>query len=433
MKKFLIFLCFGIIVLGGMPIFPEQVATDLDDLIQIALEQNPKVKAAENLWLAAIEVVPQAKAMPDPMLIYGHFFQSIETRLGPQRNKLSLSQKFPFFGKLSLKGKIAAEQAAVLEEQYNLVRHDVVVSVKEAFYALSWFEEAIEISQSEQEILKRLARVARKKYETGTASQQDALKAQLEISKISDRVLALEQGRRSASIKLATLINQPSDYEFGEMAFPMPAPLHFDLATLFAWAELERPELKKANQQIEKNELQLELTKKNYWPDFNIMVDYIDIGGGTTTMPEDGRNAWMAAVGINIPLWRGKLNASKAQATIRLDASRDIIQDIQNDTQARISELFHEIKMYEEQSSLYQLSLIPQAEQAFKAAEIGYMAGKADFLNILDAERMLLQLKTAYVKLQSDRSKSLARLERVVGRQLSSTNLQQGTLGGFNE
>jgi outer membrane protein TolC len=148
------------------------------------------------------------------------------------------------------------------------------------------------------------------------------------------------------------------------------------------------------------------------------MVDYFDIGGGSTTHPEDGRNAWMASVGINIPLWRGKLRAAESEAAIRLKASQDLRQDLQNDTSARIHELFAEVKMYEEQARLYEHSLIPQAEQALRSAEIAYIAGKTDFLSILDGERMLIQLKTAFAKLTADRGKSLARLERVVGSEI---------------
>ena len=162
----------------------------------------------------------------------------------------------------------------------------------------------------------------------------------------------------------------------------------------------------------------MELAKKNYWPDLNVMVDYFDIGSGSTTHPEDGRNAWMASVGINIPLWRGKLRAAEAEAAIRLKASQDLRQDLHNNTSARIHELFTEVKMYEEQALLYEHSLIPQAEQALRSAEVAYIAGKTDFLSILDGERMLIQLKTAFAKLTADRGKSLARLERVVGNEI---------------
>jgi cobalt-zinc-cadmium efflux system outer membrane protein len=397
---------------GGLPV-------NLEELVEEALARNPRLAAAEKVWRASLEDIPQAKALPDPMLSFGHFFQSIETRLGPQRNKLSVSQRFPFFGKLSLKGRIAAEQAAVLEARYGQMKKDVILRVTEAFYTLFWFDEAVQITQQEKAVLDRLVEIARKKYASGTTGQQDALKAQLEISRLEDRIITLRQGRRSAVSRLNSLLNRLDGGTFEELEVQQPAPLALDLERLQAWAAEASPELSTADRVILKNDLQLDLAKKSRWPDLNVMLDYFDIGAGTATPPEAGRNAWMASVGINIPLWRGKLKAAEAEAAIRLEASQDTRQGVQNDTAARVSELYFEVKMYEDQMRLYEMSLIPQASQTLRAGEIGYIAGKGDFLSILDAERMLVQLRTALVKLKSERGKSLARLERAVGRTIT--------------
>lgn len=121
MKKIIrAFLILMVVFFGTYLLFSQEVPkrkTVLSELIKEALGQSPQIKAARNEWQASIKVIPQAKSLPDPMLSYAHFGQSIETRLGPQRNKFSLSQKFPFFGKLSLKGEIARKGASVLEEQ----------------------------------------------------------------------------------------------------------------------------------------------------------------------------------------------------------------------------------------------------------------------------------------------------------------------------
>ncbi|UCE22876.1 MAG: TolC family protein, partial [Candidatus Aminicenantes bacterium] len=153
-------------------------------------------------------------------------------------------------------------------------------------------------------------------------------------------------------------------------------------------------------------------------PDFRIMFDYIDIGGGTTTSPEDGRKARMSSIGNNIPLWRKKLRAAKAEEATKIKASESLYRNIENETFSRINELFFEVRTVEEQIKLYQYSLLPQAEQSFKASEIGYLAGKVDFLNLLESERMILMIKIGYHKSLSNLSKSLARLERIVGKDL---------------
>jgi outer membrane protein TolC len=390
----------------------------LSEFIQVALNENPQIKAADKEWQAALERIPQVKSLPDPILSYSHFGQSIETRLGPQRNKISVSQMFPFFGKLSIKGDVAHSQAWILEAQYRAVKADIILRVKKAFFSLYWFDKALKISQEEKEVLQRLAGVAQKKYETGQATQQDVLKAQLEISKVLDKILSLKQGRKAVAAEMNALLNRPAEASV-EIIDEIEVPgIQFELMELYEWARENRPELIKAQRLIEKNEKSLKLTEKNYYPDFHIMFDYIDIGSGTTTSPEDGRNAWMGSIGINIPLWRKRLRAAEAEEATKLEASEDLYRNIENETLSRVHELFFEAKTVEEQIKLYQYSLLPQAEQSFKASEIGYLSGKVDFLDLLESERMILMIKTGYHKAISDLNKSLAKLERIVGKEL---------------
>jgi outer membrane protein TolC len=421
-KRISIFLMIGLLW-GGMSVYPKEESQKkvvLDDLIEKALTQNPVVKASFSEWQSALEKVPQVKSLPDPMLSYARFGQNIETRLGPQRNKISLSQKIPFFGKLSLKGEIAQKGASVLEEQYSRVRADVILKVKEAYYSLYRFDRAIQISNQEKEVLRRLSRIAQKKYETGKASQQDVLKAQLEISRVEDKILTLSQAQKAVKAGLNALLNRSPETPIGEVEEPPLAPFDVDKEGLYQLAEKERPELRRAQRLVVKNEASLKLAKKNYYPDFKLMLDYIDIGAGTTTLPGDGRNAWMGSIGINIPIWRSKLRAAEAEASLQLKASEESYQNMKNQTHSKIDELYHEVKTNEEQIALYKYSLLPQAEQAFKASEVGYLAGKVDFLNLLDSERMVLTVKMGYHKSISDAGKSLARLERIVGQDFLS-------------
>jgi outer membrane protein TolC len=423
MRKIIISLPMLITVafLGPLQSFSQDVPQGkavLSELIEEALSQNPQIKAARNQWEASIKVIPQAKSLPDPTLGYAYFGQSVETRHGPQRNKFSLSQKFPFFGKLSLKGEIAKSAASLFEEQYNAVKADIVLSVKKAYFSLFWFDNALRITNEEKEVLKRLAQIAERKYETGKGNQQDVLKAHLEISRVTDKILLLKQGRTGIIAGLNSLLNRSPDSFLGEIEEFKAPELKVELKDLYAWAREFRPELRKARYLIEKNEKSLKLAKKNYFPDFKLMFDYIDIGGGTTANPNDGRNSWMASIGINIPIWRGKLRASEAEAAIKIEASQEGYKNIENNTLSRVNELFFEVKTASEEVGLYKYSLIPQAEQSLKASEVGYLAGKVDFLNLLDSERMLLQIRTGYFKAVADLGKSLAQLERVVGKNL---------------
>ncbi len=432
MKKIISCFLFVFVFFSSFPLFSQEKPkrkTILSELIQESLSQNPNVKAARNEWQAALEVIPQAKSLPDPILGYSYFGRSIETRLGPQRNKVSLSQMFPYFGKLSLKGKIADKRALILEEQYNGIKLDTILKVKKAFFSLFWFDRAIKITREEKGVIERLAKIAQMKYETGKASQQDVLKAQLEISKVLDKILILDQGRKAIAAGLNALLDRLPDSHFGEVAeFEVPE-LRVELEKLYGWAKEMRPEIRKAQHFIGKNEESLKLAKKNYFPDFKLMVDYIDIGGGSTTNIKDGRNSWMASIGINIPVWRAKLHAAEAEAVISLKASKDRFKDVENVTLSQVNELFFEVKTAQDQFELYKYSLLPQAEQTFKASEIGYLTGKVDFLNLLDSERMVLLIKIGYFKTISDLGKGLAKLERVIGKDLTDKQQTYSSVG----
>jgi outer membrane protein TolC len=420
MKK----ISFGIVfvfVLGALFSYsqdkiPEKVV--LSSLIEEALEKNLQIKAAEKEWQASLEKITQAKSLPDPMLGYSHFGQSVETRLGPQRNKISLSQKFPFFGKLKLKGSIAQQSALLQQEQLNAMKADIILQVKNAYYSLYWIDRSIEISLEERDVFRRLARIAEKKYVTDQASQQDVLKAQLEITKVTNKLLTLEKARNGIFASLNTLLDRDPGSSFGVTEeFEIP-DLEMDQVKLQSLSKEMRPELRKVQHQINREDEKLKLAKKNFYPDFSIMVDYIDIGGGTTNNPEDGRNAWMASVGISIPLWKKKLRAAEAEASMRMKAGEDRYKYLENETNSRINEIVLDIKTALEQLDLYDHSLLPQAEQSLKSSEVGYLAGKVDFLNLLDSERMILGIKNGYFKIKSDLGKSSALLERIVGKDL---------------
>jgi cobalt-zinc-cadmium efflux system outer membrane protein len=427
MKKKIVFFGICFFWLGFLSVFSEEDLRGkvplnekivLSELIQEALEQNPHVKAAYQEWQASLQRIDQAKGFPDPILSYARFGQSIETRLGPQTDKISVSQKIPFFGKLAQKGRVAEQNSSIQEAAYEKARADIILGVKEAFFSMYWFEKAIAIRQEEREVLKRLSRIALRKYEGGQASQQDVLKAQLEISRVSERILALEQGKRAAESKLNALLNRAADAPYGKIGTIDIPRINFAPQELSVLGKQSRPELIQAEHVIAKYEESLRLAKKNNWPDVTLMVDYIFIGKGTTTHPEDGRNAWMGAIGINIPLWRSKYKAAEAEAAVNINASKRQYENIHNDTTSRINELYLEFKTYEDQVQLYEHSLLPQAEQSLKASEAGYVSGTADFLHLLESERMVLQIKTGLYKTISDMRKALARLERLVGQDL---------------
>jgi outer membrane protein TolC len=160
------------------------------------------------------------------------------------------------------------------------------------------------------------------------------------------------------------------------------------------------------------------LAQLDYFPDFTLGFDYIQIGSNHTTMHNDGQDAWLGKIMINVPIWFNRLNAQLREKEAKLEVSKKNYDNLENRVAFEVEDLFFKITTYQDIVSLYKTALIPQTEQTFQAAKTAYETGKVDFLNWLDAERMLLQTRLAYYKAVVDYRKSIAYLERVVGTDL---------------
>ena len=392
--------------------------TTINDYIEYALANNPAIRSAQQKWLAATKIPGQVSTLPDPQLMYTYFIEEVQTRLGPQENKLMLSQKFPTFGKLSLRGQIASKDALIARQKYEAIKREIIAQVKNAYYELYWVNQAIEITEENKILLEGLEKDARADFETGKAPEQNVIKLQVELSKIEEDLITLKEKKETVIAKFNTLLNRlpeaeletPADFEISE--------LKINLDELYKMAKRYRQELKAAGLTIEKNEAALKLAKRQYYPDIMLSLNYIEIGSGTTTMLNDGTDAWMASIGINIPLWRKKLALSVQQAKANLKASEHAYRDVENMTLFEVKNLHFKMDTALRLARLYSTTLIHQAEQSFRAAKAGYETGKVDFLNLIDSERILLAFNLAYYRAKADYQQTLAALERAIGKDL---------------
>lgn len=390
----------------------------LNSLITEALNNNPQIQAAYNKWKAAEYKVTQVKTLPDPMASYTYFGESVETRVGPQKDKYGVMQKIPFPGKLGLKGKAQLKDAQILKEKYEAEKREIIKQVKFIFYDIFWVDKAIEINEEEKSILENLEKAARIKYESNLAPQQDVIKAQVEISRIIDKLFVLNQTRKSLVARLNSVLNRSRDFSLEQIKSLEMSQFVLNLNELRDAAHSNRQELIAADLQIQRDEFERSLAKMDYLPDFTVGFDYINVAGGHTTSVDDGKDAWMTTLAINVPIWFNKLSAKVNEKRLSLEASKKNYENVENSVDYEIEDLYFKINTYKDIISLYKTALIPQTEQSFESAKIAYETQKVDFLNWLDSEKVLLQTRLAYYKSIVDYEKSIAYLERVVGMDL---------------
>ncbi len=390
----------------------------LPELINEAIENNPQIQAAYNSWQAEIQKSKYAGDLPDPVVSYTYFGESVETKVGPQETKYGFSQKLPFPGKLHLKTKSQSKQAEMFQQQYEAVKRKVIRDVKFAYYDLFWVDRASQITEEEKTILETLEKVTQEKYGSNLSPQQDVLKVQVELSNIIDKLLFLKQNRKSLVAKMNSLLQRSREQTLDVADAIEPGKFAYSLDELRVMADNASQQLQAANLGVEKAEYEKSLANMEYLPDFTFGYEYIKVGNGTTSMANDGEDAWMGTVAVSLPIWFGKTSSQVEEKKARLKAAQTNYLDAENNLKYEVEDLYFKTTTYKEIIALYQTALIPQTEQSFQAAKTAYESGVVDFLNWLDAERTLLNTRLAYYKAIADYEKSVAYLEMIIGQDL---------------
>jgi outer membrane protein, heavy metal efflux system len=382
-------------------------------LIEEALQNNPEMLSLKQRWEAAEQEVPQARSLEDPQFSITQWAIPSTFNIGDANETwYGIGQSVPFPGKLLLRGQIASKASEAAEQDYLSKAREVTARVKLAYYQLFLIQKSIDLHLEHQALLEEFIRIADQKYAVGQASQQDLLKAQVELSKLHNSLLVLEQEKVSIEAEINRLINRQPEMPLGRPEELAYQPFDLILEDLTEEALEERPELKAASFMIEKSEQARALAGKNYLPDFMVEVMYWDV--------HTGPNKWMAVGKINLPwIFKGKYDARVRQAAAEEAQARADQAAIRDQTLFELRDLFTKVKTAEQLIMVYQKGVLPQAEQSLAAGRIGYQAGKAGFLDLIDSERTLLDLQLEYFGALVQFWQSVAKLERTVGNELN--------------
>jgi cobalt-zinc-cadmium efflux system outer membrane protein len=392
--------------------------TEVGDLVEEALASNPDLRALEEAIEAARHRAGAAGGFPDPTFSYSYFIEGIETRLGPQRSVLQLVQPVPFPGKLSLMEDIAGYDVLASEEQLRLARLEITKEVKIVFFSIVAVDEGIEMIEEIKRLLDRFEQIVETRLETGSTHQQNLLKIEIERLKLDERELEHRRRRESLVHRLNALLDREAGSPIevsrrgGVVHISRSAAELVDLAR-------NQPELRMAQYRIDQRTLSLSLSRRRFFPDFMVGMSYFDIGEAPIDVPESGRNAWNVTIGVKVPLWFGKIREETGEQRSMLrylersyDAERARIE-------SRILDLHNRYRVALEIVELYIGRLLPRAEQALTAAEAGYISGEVDFLQLLDSERILLELGLELAERKAEVEEYLAELEFAVGAELT--------------
>jgi outer membrane protein, heavy metal efflux system len=388
----------------------------LDAALDEALAKNPILIALRKQFEVA-RARPAQERFLMPPAFEAQIWQWPTNTLNPANTNMymfTVGQDFPGRGKRRARATVLEKEAEVAEGEIAVRAREVVEEVKRAYAELFLARKHIEIHLQTVDLLRQFADVAEAKYATGRISQQDVLKAVVELSKLHDDIVTMDQDARLTEARLNTLLDRPPDAPIG----PVGA-LH-ERVILPASSELQRiaverhPELRTALLDRERAEAELAAARTEYKPDFFV-------GGGYMLMPRD-RDAWTATFGVTWPRapWaRGRLDARVAEAAAEIDAVHARQRVVESAIRLAVQDAYVRVQSAAQRAALLRTSIMPQSEHVLEVSRVAYQTDRLDFLALIDNQRVLLDVQLAYYQALSDREQALADLERAVGVELS--------------
>ena len=392
-------------------------AEDLAGLVAAAVANNPELKSSQARWEMFRNRIAQARSLEDPMLMLKIQNGLVNSPLNFRRDSMTqkvvgISQQLPFWGKRGLKEEMAAKDAESYRWQVEERKLELVRMVKETYYQIYFTDKSLEIVDKNIRILDDFITLAETKYSVGQGAQQDVFKSQVERSKLLDMKISLEQERRSLETALNALLFRPPETAVGRVPDFEIRPIPLSAGNLRETAFEKRPMIKSLQALIDKGEAGHKLARKEFYPDFNVSLEYMQ---REPAMGSDGSDMYGLGVTFNLPMQRERRHAMVAEADSEVRMAGEELNGLRNTIDSGISDLLAKLEKREKLISLYKTGIIPQAEQSLESATIGYRVNKVDFLTLLDSRVTLFNYERELYESQAEYMMRLAQLEATVG------------------
>jgi len=367
----------------------------LDELVRTALERNPKIKAAAKTAESDSYKIIPARTLPDPMIEFSLKNMGLsEFTVGKDPLSgvgFSLSQTFPFPGKLRLKGEIARKSYERRQALLDLAKLEVIRDVKTAYLELFYSRKSVEILEQQKRLLNQALKLAESQYSVGNGTQSDIFKAQIEISRMEEMIIPMREMAKTQETRVNLLLDYSPDRPLGMPAVSETTALTVPLAELERRAVVVSPTAREASLMVEENEKMVAMAKREVYPDFRITAGW-EYKGKLTDMFE-------VMAGLEIPLFAKRRQNNWIREALAMEAgTRENSRSVRNDLLAMVSEAFVRAKTAENLLRLYQNQLRIQSRLAVESSLANYQVGKVDFMAVIGDINNQFSFELAYYR-----------------------------------
>jgi outer membrane protein TolC len=384
----------------------------LKTVLNNVLRDNPELKAAR-MGYEAVKTRAVVEATPDkPRLDVERMYapRGRDILSGAEEKSVSVSQEIPFPTVLYYRSRAARRDAEGAFARVQAKERDLLAQAKAAYAMVYLSRHAIHVFEENVDLMRGFSRAAEAKYAAGKAPQSDALKAQVELSKMLNMLVTLQQERETNRAMLNTLMNRPPESPLGEPEDPPLRDIGRSLEALTALALRSSPALVSAGAQVDGSRDRVRAARSEYLPD--IMVQYRE---RNMVMGTDSRDL---NFGFTVPLWFWKQAVLARSARAERDMARAEYQSLSNMTRYEVKNWLVKVQTARRLVDLYRTSVLPQAEQALTVTRAAYQSDRMGFLDLLDAARSLLDFRLEHYGHIAEYVTALAELERAVGSDL---------------
>jgi outer membrane protein TolC len=395
----------------------------LDEAISIALETQPQIQARLSDYLAAAHRVDQAFAPLLPQLIASGTISkeqnvstgtrptTIVTDFGDQGTRVgvTLSQVIFDFGKTFASTEAARRLAEQAQEDVELQRQLITLTVKESFININFARRLIRVQEQALERADLNLRSARGFFEVGTRPKSDVARAEVDVANARVDLIRARNAERLARVALNTAMGIPAETPTEVQDNLVYQAIALDRTQLQSQALAQRPEYKQARLRVNEAEARMRRAFRDFFPDLSANAFY---GGARSDLNE----IWEIGLSLSWTIFDGgnriaRLRETKANVdaavfrvkATELDISRDVEQAQLNVTEAQ------------ERIGAAQTA-VASAQENFRLAQGRFDAGVGTILELTDAQLFLTQAQNTEAQALADYRIAVARLERAIGR-----------------
>ncbi len=400
----------------------------LQSLIEEALRNNHEILMSEARWKTGTFKVPQAKSLPDPMLMVG--YQNEGTRnlytfgddMAPDSQWMfTASQMLPYPGKLSLKGEMAQQEAESLRLDYESVKLKISARVRELYYDLYFTYKNIELIKETASLFTRLEEAAISRYTSGMAPVGEILMAQTEKYMLLEREEMLRQKIQSIEAMLNAAVGRDAASPLGRPADEPITEFSYDMSELIKASIENSPEIKAREKMVMSADAKIRMAKREYYPDFTLSASYF---ARSSQFPD----MWNVSTSINIPVfYKTKQKQAVHEAEATLSEAKHDLEAVKLMLSSAIRDNYSMLKTSETLMDIYRKGLIPKTYQDFEASLASYVTGKSEAISVITRLRSLIEFETSYHAQLAEREKAIARIMAITGikAQASKENKQE--------